>query len=119
MGNVIDVPIMAFFFREPPVDGLPLFHHWLSTAKGLYIEGYEGLREIPEVSPIEMDLMGNLLGYHNVSAVKGIGRMSIILFGIAWTYLNKDTMDDEVKVDFLRHTMGKFETQNNTIWGSL
>lgn len=104
MKEVIDVPVLAFKFKQP-VDGLPLFHHWLSTAKGLYIEGYEALRELPEVTT-EVVLMGRYMDYHTVSTVKGVGRLSIILFGITWTYLNKDTMDSEAKTDFVRHKWG-------------
>ena len=107
MTEVIDVPILAFGFKEA-VDGLPLFHHWLSTAKGLFIEGYEALRELPEVTPVDETLMGNYMDLHTVFTVKGIGRMSIILFGITWTYLNKDALDSETKTDFLRH---KWDTE--------
>lgn len=37
-----------------------------------------------------------------VQCTKGLGRLSVILFGAYWTFLHKDDLSDEMKEDFIR-----------------
>lgn len=103
--DVVDIPTLALNF-ERPVDGLPIFHSWLAVAKLIYYQGYEPLREIVEVRVHSSDDLSSVLGaplsFKCVTPVKGLGRMSIVLFGILWTYLHKDNLTAECLEDFCR-----------------
>eukprot|EP00435_Cladocopium_sp_Y103_P057869 s1201_g20.t1 len=48
LSQVVDVPLLAMSF-EKPVDGLPLYHSWLGSAKDIFFQGFENWREILEV----------------------------------------------------------------------
>lgn len=99
---VIEMPVLGLLFRMPD-DGLPIFHSWLATAKDIFHQGFEDWREMFEVRPVENQYpAGNVAGFQSVVPVKGIGRASIILWGILWGYLNKDSMDSECMSDFIR-----------------
>ena len=93
---------MCVCFKKP-ADGLPIFHSWVMTAKDILFRGYEGWREIPEVR-LESDakVPGETLGFASVVPVKGLGRISIILWSLLWAYLQKDSMDEDAKSDFRR-----------------
>lgn len=108
LGELVDVPLMALTFQEP-VDGLPLFHAWLGTAKGIYMEGFE-LREIIEVQTVGDlgTLSDQPMTFNGITAVKGLGRVSVILFGVIWTYMNKDSLDAETQSDFCRQETQPF-----------
>ena len=95
MDELVSVPLLAMRF-EMPVDGFPLYHSWLSTCKGIYMSGFESHREIMEVKWANGQGCvpdGSPISFSSVEAVKGIGRVSIILFGVVWTYLNKEQLD--------------------------
>jgi hypothetical protein len=73
------------------------------TAKDILFRGYEGWREIPEVrAESDAKVPGETVGFASVVPVKGLGRMSIILWSLLWAYLHKDAMDAETKDDFRR-----------------
>jgi hypothetical protein len=100
--DVVDIPLMCLCFKKP-ADGLPIFHSWLMTAKDILFRGYEGWREIPEVrAESDAKVPGETVGFASVVPVKGLGRMSIILWSLLWAYLHKDPMDAETKDDFRR-----------------
>ena len=89
------------------MDGLPLFHSWLTTAKGIMYQGFENWREVLEVKSVAPEMpTGEPLGYFSVVPVKGMGRVSIILWVVYWTYLHKDELDSESKTDFIRQVKG-------------
>ena len=79
-----------------PSDGVPLFPHWKTVAMGIYYCGFEPLRE-----PLEVKLNANGLP----ECVKGLGRLSMLLFGAFWTFLKKDELTEEERDDFCRCNM--------------
>ena len=62
-------------------------------AMGIYYCGFEPLRE-----PLEVKLNANGLP----ECVKGLGRLSMLLFGAFWTFLKKDELTEEERDDFCR-----------------
>ena len=100
-GCQVDVPLLAIWYTRP-ADGLPLLQDWLNTALDVFHAGYEGMRE-----PMEVRMRGDRekgqLDFGTILVSKGLGRLSIILFGILFTYLKlKDQMNDEIRLDFIR-----------------
>ena len=73
-------------------------------AKQIYFQGYEGLREMVEVNyPGDLDAaVGGPMDYRSIIPVKGLGRLSVILFGIARLYLHKGDLDAKDINDFCR-----------------
>lgn len=61
--------------------------------------------EVKSVTKLE-SVLGNPMTYDSVVPVKGLGRASMILFGVVWTYINKDHLDDDEKSDFVRPGSG-------------
>ena len=102
--NLIDAPALAFSYALP-VDGRPLLHAWLATAKDIYHRGFESWREpIEAKSVLSFDKTpGNPFDMGCLLATKGLGRISIILFGLTFTYLKlRASMTGEELVDFRR-----------------
>lgn len=97
---------MALNFQKP-VDGLPIFHNWVSTAQDIFNRGFENWREIMEAKVADGAEPGNPMNFMTVVPVKGLGRVSILLWGVMWTYLNKDSMDIDEKEDFQRSYVPK------------
>lgn len=100
MGDIVDVPLLSILF-ERPADGLPLYHLWVAVAKDIWHRGYENWREVLEVKGVDFN-PGSPMLFRSVIPVKGLGRISVILWGILWAYLHKDDMDCETISDFLR-----------------
>lgn len=99
---MIDIPLLSILFRVP-VDGLPIYLTWLSTAKDLFHAGFECWREVIEVKAIEDPFPSNKpMDFRTVMPVKGLGRISMILWGVYWTYLQKDNLDEDSRADFAR-----------------
>jgi len=42
------------------------------------------------------------MDFRTVMPVKGLGRISMILWGVYWTYLQKDNLDEDARQDFAR-----------------
>ena len=96
----MDVPLLCILFQRPP-DGLPLYHMWVAVAKDIWHRGYECWREVLEVKGVNFK-PGSPMHFHSVIAVKGLGRVSVIMWGVLWAYLHKDEMDCEMQTDFIR-----------------
>ena len=80
-GTVIQVPALALWYLVPS-DGLPHLAHWTNTAADAFTMGYESHREPLEVKDRHVaDHMAKL------EVTKGVGRTSIILFALVWSYL--------------------------------
>ena len=97
--------MLSFWFNLPS-DGLPVLRDWLLTAEGVYFSEYESWREPFETESKTGDLLdldGKPLSFASLLATKGCGRMSVIMFGLIFTYLRlKDTMEPAQKEDFAR-----------------
>lgn len=108
--DLAKVPVCAFSYSVPP-DGLPLLYSWLSTLKEVLNLGFEDWREVIE-GKIQEPPEGpgpHVLGFGSVLPVKGMGRVSIILWSIYHSYVNlRDVIDScaEVKADFQRLVKG-------------
>ena len=65
--------------------------------------GFESWREVMEAKTSENIHDGSKLKFGSMYVTKGLGRLSIILFGIVWTYCKlRDAMSDEMQTDFRR-----------------
>lgn len=96
------------------MDGLPLFHSWLGNAKDIYHQGFENWREVLEVQKLEEKEGVECAQWPRVLPTKGLGRVSIILFAIYYTYSQKEFLaDDEVREQFIRHALSKKITVRN------
>ena len=98
------LPVLSLHFRTPS-DGLPLLQSWLETAHDIFTSGFEGWREPIEVVCRETSQLGHEVKFAAVLPTKGLGRVSILLFGILYTFLElKDKVtSDELRNDFKRH----------------
>ena len=99
------IPVLCLTYRAPP-DGLPLLHSWVGTLKEIVFGGFEAWREVIEVKVnMKEGHEWGQLGYGLVLPVKGLGRISIILWILMHTYktLRMDIeKSPELKADFQR-----------------
>lgn len=103
--SVVDIPLLAFGYVVP-VDGLPILTTWNSVLKDVLYRGFENWREVFEVKPMKGVTFSEKqpFDFGTVQAVKGLGRLSMILWAVLHTYLNlRDTLTKEEKEDFCRH----------------
>lgn len=97
---VIDVPLMAFMYSKP-VDGYPIYHTWLGVLKDILFRGFENWRDTFEVKI--SGVAGKTLDFGSVIAVRGLGRLSMLLWAILHSYTAmKGTMTPEKTADFGR-----------------
>jgi len=100
--EMVDIPLLSFNFTRP-ADGLPIFSGWLYNLKGIVFEGYEGWRSCVEVkSQTDSTPWGCSLGFKDVQPVRGLGRMSMILWVICHTFYHREELNDGDKELFLR-----------------
>ena len=102
---MVSLPITSFSFQRPR-DGLPLLHSWLATLKAITFEGFETWREVLEIKVLTLaSESSGIKGVQSVRAVKGIGRVSILLFAVLYTYRSlreKMEQDPALMADFGR-----------------
>ena len=92
------VPVTAIKLSSPR-DGLPILEDWKATACNIYGLGFEAWRETVELKGSGLE--GQAMGIAGVEVAKGFTRMSILLFGIVWSYVTlKDDWDKAVEEDF-------------------
>lgn len=94
--QVAKVPLLSISLTKPS-DGLPLYQSWVNVASDVYYSGYESWRGVIEVKAFESP--GSQLDFHSLQATKGLGRLSVIYFGILRTYLKHqhDLTDEQIK----------------------
>ena len=73
---------------------------WLQHATSIWSCGYEAFRENIEIRVWNDDALGHPLDIGKVTPVKGFGRVSILMFGIIWTYVNKEALTPDAEADF-------------------
>ncbi|CAJ1344536.1 unnamed protein product [Effrenium voratum] len=103
-GTFLEIPLLAMWYTRP-ADGLPLLQDWLGTAADIFNNGFEALRE-----PMEVKLRGQIqatgglqLSFGALVPTKGVGRTSIILFAVVYSFLVlKDGMSVDELADFVR-----------------
>ena len=102
------VPLTAVAY-EMPADGIPMFQTWKSLALGIYWQGYDSLRE-----PLECRERDPTASHWQLQCTKGLGRVSVILFGVFWTFLHKDEVTDPMMADFRRRCWACFSLKNRS-----
>lgn len=97
----MEIPALAFTVAVPG-DGLPCLADWVTHSISIWATGYEGWRESVEIKPLCAQA-GKPMEFGCLEAAKGKGRMSIILFAMAYTYLKlKNNLGDEELQEFGR-----------------
>jgi len=94
-GKMKSIRLTDLVYKKPS-DGIPLYQSWKTLAMDIFYGGFEPLRE-PLQARISTD--GSL------ECVKGLGRLSILFFGSLWTFLKKDQLTEEQRLDFCRRTI--------------
>lgn len=101
---MVNIPLLSFVYVRP-VDGLPLLHQWILVLKDIVFNGFESWREPFEGKLADESMAwGSPLGFGAIQPVKGLGRLSILLWCIFKTYTNRAIMTDEAKASFGRWT---------------
>ena len=102
-----EVPLLAFTVRMP-CDGLPMLEDWLTHAASIWAIGYEPWREAVEIKPTSQTVLGNHMGFADVEPTKGVGRISMLLFTVWYSYLKlKDVLlSPPGREEFTKH-LGK------------
>ena len=102
-------PILALWCRKP-TDGLPILQDWMVTAHDICHVGFEGWRETIEAKCPDNSILGKPIEYGCLVPTKGIGRATVLLFGILYTFHElKDNMNQEEVDDFKRQQGGMSE----------
>ena len=99
--DIADVPLLAMCYTRPS-DGLPIFHSWVMTAKDVLHRGFESWRCTAEVRPSLGTKPEGPYNFECLDCVKGLGRLTIILFAVVYTYMHKRDMSEEMQADFTR-----------------
>ena len=86
---------------DKPSEGWPLLTDWLRTAGDVWCLGYEAHRAPIEVRPLE-NVLGLEMKPASLVPTKGVGRATVILFGICYTYCKMRDMEDPELEDFKR-----------------
>ena len=87
---------------DMPSEGCPVLTDWLRVAGDLW-HGFENWREAFETVAADDQVLGKEQRPSMLQVKKGIGRASIIMFGVLYTFqVLKDTMSAEETADFQR-----------------
>ena len=92
----------SLLMLDKPSEGLPVLTDWLRTAGDVWTVGYEAWRSPIEVCPLTDDVLGQAVKPCTLVPVKGVGRASIILFAVCYSYMNLRDMGPEELEDFSR-----------------
>jgi glycyl-tRNA synthetase alpha subunit len=91
-----------------PCDGLPMLEDWLTHAASIWAIGYEPWREAVEIKPTSQTVLGQHMGFADVEPTKGVGRISMLLFTVWYSYLKlKDVLLSPLKGKSLLSTLAK------------
>lgn len=97
--QTLSIPVVCLWVVKP-TDGLPLLQDWLGTAHDIVYSGYEGWREPLEVIAPTCEL-GKPLQQGSLVVTKGVGRASVLLFAIIFTFKELKMSECET-ADFAR-----------------
>ena len=97
--QIISIPVVCLWLVKP-TDGLPLLQDWLGTAHDIVYSGYEGWREPLEVIALP-DQLGKPLEKGSLVISKGIGKASVLLFAVLFTFKELKLSECET-ADFAR-----------------
>lgn len=93
------LPVMALRYVRPS-DGLPLLQDWISNSLDIFSNGFESARETIEIKPAGESWPVSALEFGGAVVCKGLGKTSIVFFGLLWTYIR------------LRENLSEVETQD-------
>eukprot|EP00435_Cladocopium_sp_Y103_P018177 s4758_g4.t1 len=113
-GSVVPVSLLCFALEEP-IDGFPILEEWASTARDIFHGGWENHRQPVEIRLTEKAVAGSALSFASLLPSKGFARLSILLFGLAWSYQNKEKLSNDQNKDFERHRGGKWLDSVKTV----
>ena len=100
------MPLLCLKYKRPS-EGLPPLQAWVRVARDVFHSGYENWREPFEVK-LSKELVDAKLSYSSLQVTKGVGRTSILFFGVLWTFLRlKDKLSMEQQSDFKRLDYGQ------------
>ena len=87
-----------------PEDGWPILDDWAALAKDIFVNNYESHRESVELKIKNQSLNhGDPLVPLCFEANKGSSRISVLWFGLLWTYLKlSPTMNADMTSEFVR-----------------
>ena len=100
---MVEVPLLAFCYKLP-ADGLPILHSWYGVLKDILYRGFESWREVMEVKCVDGTIpFSQPLDYGKVHAVKGMGRISMLLWAVVHTYTHcRNSLSLEDTADLAR-----------------
>ena len=90
------------FSLERPCDGFPVLEDWNSLAQDLYHGGFESHQGSVEIRFAPDARSGEPISFASVAASKGHTRVSVLLFGLVYTYTKLKSMTTEEQNDFIR-----------------
>ncbi|CAJ1387015.1 unnamed protein product [Effrenium voratum] len=98
-----ELSVLAFAVSQP-ADSWPIRDEWMVHARDIYANGYEIHREAVEIRMVATHpVPGGNFGYGSVIPNKGFGRVTMLLFGILYTYQELwAKMSQEEQNDFRR-----------------
>ena len=103
----IRVSVLAFLL-ERLCEGYPVLEEWLTLGRDIFHGGWESHREAIEVRPTEKVADGKPLEFASLLANRGFQRLSILMFGVLWTYKKMaSTMTPAQDAEFRRHETGR------------
>ncbi|CAE7697005.1 unnamed protein product [Symbiodinium sp. CCMP2592] len=100
--TVFQTPILSFGYKKP-TDGWPILGDWVGHATSIYTNGYESWRETVELKVVSDASLGQPMSWGCVLPAKGFGRISVLLFGIIYSYSEmhgKPHWSDDVEKEF-------------------
>ena len=101
---VFQVPLTTFLLQEPE-DSYPCYQEWQVHATSIFTTAFEPWRENIEVKVWEDSTLGQPLSFGSLGPAKGFGRLSILFFGVLYTYLEmQKKWDAETETAFQKYT---------------
>lgn len=74
----------------------------MSLARDIYHVGWENHRQPVEIRLSDQVVRGDPLAFGSLYPSKGFGRLSILMFGVLYTYKELQTMSEDQSQDFVR-----------------
>ena len=106
--KTFEVPRILAFTAKMPCDGVPMLEDWLTHAASIWAIGFEPWREAVEIKPTTASQLGRAFGFANVEATKGVGRISMLLYTVWYSYLKlkEVLLNPPEREEFTKH-LGK------------
>ena len=83
--TAFQVSLLTFRLSQPE-DGYPIYEDWTCLAQDIFHAGYEDHRAVVEVYISASVAEEEPLGYGSLRPNKGFTRLSVLFFGLLYTY---------------------------------